>query len=730
MADIDVRADERDLGDPGSVTDAPPDAPTRRTGGPVPTADDLSVLHLHDRHTALGLTAEDLVGMYRTILTARVLDQKIWGLNRMGKAAFVVSGQGHEGAQVGSAWALRAGHDVVLPYYRDTGVMLTVGMSVEQILMAVLARAADPNSGARQMPNHWGWSEGNVITGSSPIATQLPHAAGLAYAAKLRREDRVAVSWFGEGATSKGDFHEALNFAGIHQLPMVFVCENNGYAISVPMSSESAVDDVADRAHGYGFGGVIVDGNDPLDVYAAVHAAVRHARRGDGPTLVECKTYRYLAHTSDDDDRTYRTPQEVEAWRKKDPLRRITQYLIEQRLLSEADEERIEAEVKAEVDAAAKTAEASAAPEPRSAYTRVFAQPLRPVPGAPEGASDPAPAPVAMAVPDGGTERNIVDTVRWTQQQLMAGDDRVVILGEDVGPRGGVFRATDGLAAEFGGGRVIDTPLAESSIIGIGIGLALAGLRPIAEIQFADFIHSGFDQLVSEAARIHYRSNGDFAVPMVVRAPWGGGVHGALYHSQSIEATYAHIPGLKVVVPSTPADVCGMLRTSIEDADPVLFLEHKKTYRLITGLVPDGAEWRVPIGLADVARAGDDLTVVTYGLHRHLCLEAAQVLEDEDGASVEVVDLRTISPLDRDTVLASVSRTGRCLVVHEDNVSFGVGAEVAAIVAQEAFWDLDAPVRRLATADVPSYPFAGPLEAELFIDAAKIVDAMRASLRD
>ncbi len=284
MADIELRAPERDLGDPGAVTDAAAETTTtRRTGGPVPTADDLSVLHLHDRHTGLGLSGEDLVGMYRTILTARVLDQKIWALNRMGKAAFVVSGQGHEGAQVGSAWALRAGHDIVLPYYRDTGVMLTLGMTVEQILMAVLARAADPNSGARQMPNHWGWAEGNVITGSSPIATQLPHAAGLAYASKLRREDRVAVSYFGEGATSKGDFHEALNFAGIHQLPMVFVCENNGYAISVPMASESAVDDVADRAHSYGFGGVIVDGNDPLDVYAAVHGAVRHAAAGRRP---------------------------------------------------------------------------------------------------------------------------------------------------------------------------------------------------------------------------------------------------------------------------------------------------------------------------------------------------------------------------------------------------------------------------------------------------------------
>ncbi len=725
MAGTDLPATDAPTREAGAMPE--PRGP-RPSGGPVPTADDLSVLHLHDRHSDLGLGTDDLVGMYRTILTARRLDQKVWSLNRMGKAVFVVSGQGHEGAQVGSAWALRAGHDIALPYYRDTGVMLTLGMTMEQILLAVLARADDPNSGGRQMPNHWGWAEGNVITGSSPIATQLPHAAGLAYATKLGREDRVTVSWFGEGASSKGDFHEALNFAGIHQLPMVFVCENNGYAISVPMRNESAVDHVADRAHSYGFGGVIVDGNDPLDVYAAVHTAIRRARKGDGPTLVECKTYRYLAHTSDDDDRTYRSSQEVEAWRKRDPLQRITQYLIEQRLLSEADEERIEAEVKAEVDTAAKAAEAAPSPEPRSAYTKVFARPIHAVPGAPSDLDLELVAPEAMPLPEGGTERTIVDTIRWTQQRLLAGDDRVVLFGEDVGPRGGVFRATDGLATEFGDGRVFDTPLAESSIIGIGIGLALAGLRPIAEIQFADFIHSGFDQLVSEAARIHYRSNGDFSVPLVVRAPWGGGVHGALYHSQSIEATYAHIPGLKVVVPSTPADVCGMLRAAIDDPDPVLFLEHKKTYRLISGLVPDDDAWRVPIGLAEVARVGDDLTVVTYGLHRHLCLEAAEQLAQETGASIEVVDLRTISPLDRGTVLTSVAKTGRCLVVHEDNISFGVGAEVAAIVAEEAFWDLDAPVRRLATADVPSYPFAAPLEAELFVDTPKIVAAMRQML--
>jgi 2-oxoisovalerate dehydrogenase E1 component len=697
-------------------------------------------LHLADRHRALGLTDDDVVGMYRTILLARVLDQKIWGLNRMGKAAFVVSAQGHEGAQVGSAWCLRRGRgdavvgeagqgeiDWVLPYYRDLGVVLTLGVTPAEVLQAVFARPGDPASGGRQMPSHWGSRRLGIVTGSSPIATHLPHAAGLALAAKARGSEAVTVCFFGDGAASKGDFHESLNFAGIHRLPVVFICENNGYAISVPLAKESAVENIAQHAHSYGMPGVIVDGNDPLDVHAAVHAAVRHARRGEGPTLVECKTYRYLAHTSDDDDRTYRSPQEVEAWRKKDPLQRMKQYLIEQRLLSEADEERIDAEIRAEVDQAAKEVEASPGPDPAEAYTRVYARPLRRLYKAPPAAGDLPRVRPAMAMAGSTTERTIIDTVRATQHDLLTADERVLVLGEDVGPRGGVFRATDGLWEAFGEYRCLDTPLAESSIIGLAIGLALAGLRPIAEIQFADFIHSGFDQLVSEAARIHYRSNGDFAVPMVVRAPWGGGVHGALYHSQSIEAFYAHVPGLKVVAPSTPADVAGLLREAVDDPDPVLFLEHKRTYRMVKGPVPDDPGWRVPIGLAEVAREGRDCSVIAYGLHRHVALEAAEQLAGE-GISVEVVDLRTISPLDHETILGSAAKTGRVLVVHEDNISFGVGAEVAAVVAEEAFYDLDAPVRRLATPDVPCFPFAGALEAELLIGIPDVVAAVKALL--
>jgi 2-oxoisovalerate dehydrogenase E1 component beta subunit len=321
-------------------------------------------------------------------------------------------------------------------------------------------------------------------------------------------------------------------------------------------------------------------------------------------------------------------------------------------------------------------------------------------------------------------EKNIVATIHDTLWEEMKGDDRVVVLGEDVGARGGVFRATADFLQEFGEGRVIDTPLAESSIVGVAIGMALHGLLPVAEIQFADFIHPAFDQIVSEAARIRYRSDGDFGVPMVIRAPYGGGVHGALYHSQSIEAFYGHVPGLKVVSPATPYDVKGMLRTAIRDPDPVMFLEHKKTYRLIKGEVPD-EDYEVPIGPADVKREGEDLTCVAYGLMLHYCLEAAQKLEDEDGVSVEVVDLRTIAPLDKETILQSVRKTGKAMVVYEDNRTYGAGAEIVATIAEEAMFDLDGPLVRIGGPDIPAMPFAGPLEHFYMPDVEKIHAAMK-----
>lgn len=681
------------------------------------------------RHAEVGLSAGDVVSMYRIQFTARAIDERMWNLNRMGKARFVISGQGQEAAQVGSAWALRGGHDIALPYYRDFAVVLTLGMTPYEILLAVMARPDDPNSGGRQMPNHWGCNRLGIITGSSPIGTQFPHAAGLALASSIRGDDKVTMCWFGEAGASKGDFHEGLNFAGIHGLPVVFVCENNQYAISVPMSAQSAVGDVAARAASYGMPGVVVDGNDAIEVFAATRAAVERARCGGGPSLVECKTYRLLPHTSDDDDTRYRSTEEVDAWRQKDPVPRLRRYLLDNDLSTLDEVETLEAQIRDEVRQAARQAIGAPGPDPASAFTKVYARPLRPTPTMPgagvrtRGDDSRDRRPAHTAPPLDGPQRSVLDSVRLTLGELLGSDERVVVMGEDVGLLGGVFRATEGLRATYGESRVIDMPLAESSIVGIGIGLALAGLRPVVEIQFADFIHAAFDQLVSEAAKIHYRSNGDFCVPMVVRAPWGGGGHRGPYHSQSVEAFFAHVAGLKVVAPSTPADVAGLLREAVDDPDPVIFLEHKKTYRRITGPVPEG-DWRVPIGQAAVVRPGDDLTIVTYGLHRHVCMDAAATLATE-GYSPEVIDLRTISPLDTDTILASATRTGRVLVVHEDNVSFGVGAEVAAVVAEEAFYDLDAPVRRLAMADVPAMPYEVSLEAALTIDATAVAQAAR-----
>ncbi len=321
------------------------------------------------------------------------------------------------------------------------------------------------------------------------------------------------------------------------------------------------------------------------------------------------------------------------------------------------------------------------------------------------------------------TEKNVVTAIHDTLHDEMAADDRVVVLGEDIAVRGGVFRVTQGFLEEFGEQRVIDTPLAEAGIVGIAVGMALHGLLPVAEIEFADFIHPAFDQMVSEVSRMRYRSNGDFGLPMVVRAPWGGGVHGALYHSQSIEAFYGHIPGIKVVVPSTPADASGMLRSAIKDPDPVLFLEHKRTYRLIKGDVPD-EPFEVPIGKADVKREGADLTAVSYGLSLHLCLEAASRVQDEHGVSVEVVDVRTISPLDKETILSSVRKTGKAMVVYEDNRTYGAGAEIAATIAEECLFDLDGPIVRIAGPDVPAMGFASNLEQAFLLDADRIAEDM------
>ncbi len=667
---------------------------------PVPPSD------LNLSHLDLGLTDEQVVEMYRLMLTARRIDDRLFALQRQGRAPFVVGSSGHEAVQVASAFALDREKDWILPYYRDMGVGLAWGFEPEEIFLGVFAKKTDPMSGGRQLPGHWSSRELRVLSQSSVIGTQYLHAVGIAHGVKLRGEDSVVAVYGGEGSTSEGDWHEAMNWAGIHKLPVIFVIENNGYAISVPEAEEVA-GSLAARAAGYGFPGVEVDGNRTLRVYRAMQEAVARARAGEGPTLIEAETYRYYAHTSDDNDTLYRSREEVETWRKRDPVARIRQYLIEKRLLTEAEEAAIDQEV---VEVLARAVEsAESAPDPDEPTSRVYARVIEPGPAA----TEPEPEITGESV-------NLITAINRALHEVLEAHDDTVVFGQDVARRkGGVFKATMDLTERFGADRCFNTPIAESSIIGAAIGMSATGFKVIPEIQFADYIHPAFDQIVSEAARISFRSDGRWNVPIVIRAPYGAGIHGALYHSQSIEAFYAHVPGLKVVIPSTPADVKGLLFTAVEDPDPVLYLEPKKLYRLAKGPYPAG-EHLVPLGRAAIRHPGEDLTIITYGAMAHFTMEAVPLLEELD-ISPEVIDLRSIKPLDWPTIEKSVRKTSRALVVYEDVEFGGFGAEVAAQIADKAFEWLDAPVRRYALPDVPTMPYAGSLENQLYPTPEEIV---------
>ena len=658
-------------------------------------------------HEALGLSDERLLDMYRAMVLTRRLDDRCWALNRQGRAPFVVLASGHEATQVGAAFALDPEVDWAMPYYRDVGVNLALGTTPEDIFLGVLTKGTDPATGGRQMPNHWSDPERRIFTASSVISTQYPHACGIAYTLKAQGRPGIVAVFGGEGSTSEGDCHEAMNFAGIHKLPMIFVIENNLYAISVPAEQEIA-GDLAARAHGYGMPGVNIDGNNILEVYATVKGAADRARAGEGPTFVEARTYRYYAHTSDDDDKLYRTPEEVEMWKRRDPILLLHQYLVEHRLLSEDVEATIEEESVAAVGFAVEAA--TNAPDPTDAMANVYAKLIVP--------EDPV---TEVEAPPEGEDINMITAINRTLHEVLAAVGEAFVFGEDVAdPKGGVFKATLGLSDAFGAERCFNTPIAESLIAGVAIGVGAAGGRPIAEIQFADYIHPAFDQLVSEAAKIHYRSNGGWSCPIVIRAPYGGGIHGSLYHSQSIEAFYTHIPGLKVVVPSTSADVKGLMWSAVEDPDPVLFLEPKKLYRLGKNSYPEG-DHRVPIGKARLARDGTDLTIIAYGTMARFAIEAAEELAGRD-IDAAVLDLRTLKPLDWPSIEAAVHRTGKILVVYEDNEFMGFGAEVVAQIQEKAFDWLDGPVQRYATPDVPTFPYAEGLEAEVMPSVAGIID--------
>ena len=657
--------------------------------------------------------------MYRNMVLARELDRRMLALQRQGRIGTYAPLEGQEAVQVGSALALEP-DDFVFPSYREHGVLVSRGLPIE-VLLAYW----------RGLPNsRWDPEKYRAGIVTVPIASQIAHAVGYSYISKLRGERTVTAVYFGDGATSETDFHSGMNFAGVWKTPTVMICANNLYAITVPYRKQTASETIAQKADAYGFSGFRVDGMDPVAVYMAVRLAAKRAREGKGPTLIEALTYRYGPHGTADDTTLYRTREEEEEWRKKDPLARMRRFLEQLGAWNEEDEERTAEETRSAVDAAINSIEAEPLPGRddvvRHAFTRIPAHVVEQLHamqrshGEQETVFSPDEiwSPGSDQVPDSATESwTMAEAINAALHQAMERDQRVLVLGEDVGVAGGVFRITEGLLDRFGEERVIDTPLNESGIVGTAVGMALAGARPVAEIQFDGFVYPAFDQIVSHMGRFRYRTRGNASVPMVVRFPNGGGIGAHEFHCDSPEAYFVHAPGLVVVCPSTPTDAKGLLAAAIESDDPVIFLEPKVLYRAGREDVPVD-HYTLPIGKARIRRQGSDVTLVTYGGMVPVAMDAASQVE----ASVEVIDLRTLFPWDRETVLASVAKTGRLVLVQEPQMSAGMAAEVAAVVAEKAAYDLEAPIVRVTGFDVP-WPQFG-IESYALVDAARVVAAI------
>ncbi len=664
-----------------------------------------------------GLDPDLYQRMYRNMVLSRELDRRMLALQRQGRIGTYAMLEGQEAVQIGSALALDP-DDFVFPSYREHGVQVTRGLPIE-VLLAYW----------KGLPNaRWDMEKYRTGIVAVPIATQLPHAVGYSYVTKLRGERTVTAVYFGDGATSEVDFHSGMNFAGVWKTPTVFICANNLYAISVPYDKQTAAETIAQKAGAYGFEGIRVDGMDAIAVYQATTEAVRRARAGGGPTLIEAMTYRYGPHATADDPTLYRTREEEESWRQRDPIERLRRFLEGRGEWDEAVEEKVTMETSDLVAAAITEIEAQPLPGRDDAIRHGFHRiPAHVVDqlhemqrshGEPPTHFDPTEiwSVGRDEMPADGPTRSMTmaEAINAALHESMERDPSVIVLGEDVGLSGGVFRVTEGLQSSYGESRVIDTPLNESGIVGASVGMALAGARPVAEIQFDGFVYPAFDQIVSHLGRYRFRTRGTSEVPVVVRFPSGAGIGAHEHHCDSPEAYFVHAPGLVVVCPSTPIDAKGLLASALTGHDPVIFLEPKVLYRAIREDVPSD-HYTLPIGRARVRREGSDLTLVTYGGMVPVALEAANRVS----TSVEVIDLRTLFPWDRETVLASVRRTGRLLLIQEPQGSAGVAAEVAAVVAEEALYDLHGPIVRVTGFDVPWPQFA--IESHALIDAERVV---------
>jgi 2-oxoisovalerate dehydrogenase E1 component len=687
------------------------------------------------------LSREQLVRFYRTMLLSRRLDDRELQLKNQSLSYFQISGAGHEAVQVAAGLALRRGHDWVFPYYRDRALCLTLGLTAGDMLLNAVGARDDPNSGGRQMPTHWSSPTLRIVSPSSACTTQCLHAVGAAEAGELlprlvgigsdspSLDGEVTLVTLGDGQTSGGEFWESLNTACTGRLPVVYLVEDNGYAISVPVEVQTPGGDISELLESFpGLHVIRVDGTDGVASFRAMSEAVAWARGRSGPALVHARVTRPYSHSMSDDERHYKSAAEREAEAARDPLRRFADFLVTAGHATEADLDAVAADVDREIQAAADRAVAAPKPDPSTAALYVYSPTVDPA----SATFETVPAPDASGSPE-----TMVSAINRTLRDEMARDARIVVFGEDVADasraeilsevtgKGGVFKATLGLQREFGRERVFNSPLAEANIVGRAIGMAVRGLKPVVEIQFFDYIWPAMMQIRDELTMLRYRSNNAFSCPVVIRAPIGGYLRGgSLYHSQSGESIFAHCPGLRIAFPSDAGDAVGLLRTAIRCDDPVLFLEHKHLYRQTYNKGPyPGADYTLPFGRCAVRRPGRDVVVLTWGALVQRSLLAAERAREE-GIDVMVVDLRTIAPCDWDGIEQAVRTTNRVVVAHEDQLTCGFGAEIAARIADELFEHLDAPVKRVAALDCP-VAYSPVLEEAILPQSADILEVVR-----
>ncbi|MBI3569270.1 MAG: dehydrogenase E1 component subunit alpha/beta [Gemmatimonadetes bacterium] len=665
------------------------------------------------RRATHGLSREQLVAAYRTMLLSRRIDDKEIQLKRQNKTFFQISSAGHEAVMTAAAMVLKPGYDWFYLYYRDRALCLQLGMTAAEMLYSAVGAAKDPNSGGRQMPSHWGHKELNIVSTSSPTGTQFLQAVGAAEATLRAKQngvvdasfkgDEVVLCTTGDGTTSQGEFWESLNTASNLKLPVVYIVEDNGYAISVPVEVNTAGGSISELVKNFPDLYVQqVDGCDLIASYEAMQKAVQYARERKGPALVHAKVIRPYSHSLSDDEVMYRPKDEREADAARDPVTHFPTWLVDEGYATEAEIAKIAESVDAEVLAATDDALAQPQPDESTVQFAVYSPDVDPTSEQFDTEDDPQFA---------GEPTTMVDLLNVCMKDEMRRDKKILVFGEDVADvsreehlgkvkgKGGVFKVTWGLQKEFGGTRVYNTPLAEANIVGRAIGLAARGFKPVVEVQFFDYIWTAYMQIRDELATMRWRSNNLFTAPVVIRTTYGGYIRGAIYHSQTGASLFTHCPGLRVVCPSNALDANGLLRTAIRCDDPVIFLEHKHLYRQTYNKAQyPGPNFMIPFGKAKIVHEGTDVTVVTYGATVQRALVAAKEVA-ERGLSVEVIDLRTLSPWDRETVMASVKKTSRVIVAYEDSLSWGYGAEIAAAIADECFAWLDAPVKRVASTD-------------------------------